>query len=162
MPSYTSFCGGATLLALCAGMAGCASIFSTGNQQVAFTSTPVGAHVEVFDAKNNIKGSGKTPCTLTLARGAGFFQPARYTVRTSADGYPTRDVSIITNINGWYFGNIIIPIGSVFGMFLIDPMTGAMWQLSDTHIDLVPARPPAASNGPPSRSPAGFTTATAS
>jgi hypothetical protein len=49
------------------------------------------------------------------------------------DGY-AQTVSYITpNLNGWYIGNVLVPLGSIFGLLVFDPASGAMWKLDSVH-----------------------------
>lgn len=41
---------------------------------------------------------------------------------------------MISRLNGWYFGNILI--GRVIGMLIIDPATDAMWKLETLPINV--------------------------
>ena len=43
------------------------------------------------------------------------------------EGYTTKIYAITSSLDGWYFGNIIF--GGVLGMLIVDPMTGAMYNL---------------------------------
>lgn len=76
----------------------------------------------------------KTPYTATLERSAGFFQPAKYKVKLTKDGYLPYEQQIQANINGWYFGNIIF--GGALGVLIVDPLTGAMWSIYDNNINV--------------------------
>lgn len=48
-------------------------------------------------------------------------------------GYKTAGVSIRSELSGWYFGNIVF--GGLIGMLIVDPATGAMWNLSPDKIE---------------------------
>lgn len=109
-----------------------------GQEPVRIDSTPSGAHVEVVDKRGTVVHNGVTPMTVTLNRGAGFFQPAVYTVRTTATpatgafrpvgvaAVAPRQAQLTAGLNGWYLGNILFP--GIIGA-LIDPATGAMFNL---------------------------------
>lgn len=45
------------------------------------------------------------------------------------DGYTTKEIIVSAKLNGWYFGNIFF--GGVIGMLIVDPLTGAMWKISE-------------------------------
>jgi hypothetical protein len=81
--------------------------------------------------------SGNAPCEIELSRGAGYFRLAEYTVRVSAEGYPTKEVPLSAGLNGWYWGNLFL--GGGLGMFVVDPLTGTMFSHPDTHIDMATA-----------------------
>lgn len=76
--------------------------------------------------------SGRTPAAMLLKSGSGFFGKESYIVTISQQGYETKKVNIECNLNGWYFGNLLI--GGVIGMLIVDPATGAMYRLSSEGI----------------------------
>lgn len=114
-------------------ISGCASIIQGGTQKVSINSRPSDAGVKVFDAHGQIIGTGATPCTLTLQRGAGFFSSAKYRVVIEKSGYVTREVALCGTVSGWYIGGNLL-FGGVIGWLIIDPVTGAMWTLSPDEI----------------------------
>jgi hypothetical protein len=99
---------------------------------VRLDSSPNSATVQVFDRKGEEIFNGTTPTQVTLKSGAGYFRKARYTVKYSRPGYLTKEVLIDSDVNGWYFGNIIF--GGLIGFLIVDPITGAMYKLD--RIDL--------------------------
>lgn len=109
-------------------LGGCASIVSKSNWPVTITSNPSGANVTVKDSKGVAIHSGTTPMTVTLPSGRGFFKAAAYEVSFDKDGYAPTVTTTSSNINGWYFGNILL--GGWIGMLIVDPATGAMWRLN--------------------------------
>ncbi len=60
---------------------------------------------------------------------------AIYNVEFSKKGYSTKTYSISASIDGWYWGSLLI--GGIVGMLIIDPATGAMFQLKETSLDAV-------------------------
>jgi hypothetical protein len=48
-------------------------------------------------------------------------------------GYNSRTVSVTFSIDDWYFGNILF--GSLIGMLIVEPATGAMWKLDTEFIN---------------------------
>ena len=120
---------GGTLVAL---VASCASIMSGSRQDVEFASQPAGASVRVLDSTGFEVASGQTPTTLTLDKGAGFFKAALYKVVIEKSGYAKREFQIKGELNaGWYLiGNFFV--GGLIGWIVVDPITGAMWNLSPT------------------------------
>ena len=110
-------------------LAGCASIILGTTQKVPVNSTPSGAKVTVYDAKNKAIGGGTTPCSLSLSRSSGFFSSAKYRVVIEKPGYEKREVKISGSVNGWYIaGNLVF--GGLIGWLILDPATGAMWSLN--------------------------------
>jgi len=106
---------------------GCASVVSTSSYPVAVSSTPSGATFEILDKKGDVVHVGNTPSTVTLRSGNGYFSGQTYTLRFKKDGYPEKAITLDSSISGWYWGNILL--GGVIGMLVVDPMTGAMYNL---------------------------------
>ncbi len=140
-PSLKSFSLALVLLGLC----GCASIITSGDRRVQFTSTPSGANVTVYDMKSMVVATSLTPTTIKLKKGAGYFKGADYRVVVQKAGYQPREFEIRHDINGWYWGNFAI--GGMLGFLVIDPLTGGMWVLKPDKIqaDLNPIQKPAVS-----------------
>ena len=113
-------------------LSGCASIVSRSIWPVSVQTNPTGAECLISKVSGAPLHTGKTPITLNLDASSAPFWPATYKVKCSKDGYQTSSSEISAYINGWYFGNIML--GGVLGMLIVDPLTGAMWRLSDTHI----------------------------
>ncbi len=115
-------------------LAGCASIVSRSNWPVAIRSTPDQADISVTDVKEGKEiFKGKTPTIVTLSSKGGYFKGMTYLVQVSKDGFERQDREIVSSINGWYFGNILL--GGLIGMLIVDPLTGAMWTLSPKEIN---------------------------
>jgi ABC-type Fe3+-hydroxamate transport system substrate-binding protein len=111
----------------------CASIVSKSSYPVSIRTNPAGATVSITDKKGKEVYKGQSPATVTLKSGAGFFSKAEYQVKLSSTGFAEKIVPINFNLNGWYFGNLLL--GGVVGMLIIDPATGAMWKIQDPVID---------------------------
>lgn len=118
---------------LIAVMTGCASIVSKTNYQLHINSDPKGADIRVTDRRGREVFTGKTPKTITVKSGAGYFTPAKYEVRLKMAGYGEKVIHVTFTINGWYFGNIFL--GGALGMLVVDPATGAMWKIKDPVVD---------------------------
>ena len=117
-------CAAAALLAL---LPSCATIVKQGTQSVAVNSQPSGLDFVVKDPEGNVVGSGKTPKTVKLNTGAGYFKAATYTIQTKRGGKILGEQTITGTTSGWYFGNILI--GGLVGLVIVDPLTGAMYSL---------------------------------
>jgi hypothetical protein len=115
-------------------LAGCATLIKGSDQKVSFSSEPSGAKLSVFDTNGARIAGGKTPITLPLKRGAGFFQAAKYRVVFEAPGYAPKEVWLSGSIDaGWYvLGNFVC--GYLVGWLIIDPISGAMWDLKPDSI----------------------------
>ena len=106
----------------------CATIMSRSKYDISINTEPQNATVHVFDKRGNIVTSGVTPMTVRLKAGDGFFKRASYSLRFYKDGYEEVQYSLTTSIDPNYFWNLFS--WSALGLFLVDPMTGAMWQFS--------------------------------
>ena len=116
--------------------ASCASIVSKSEYPVSLTSSPSGCKVVV--KKNGVPVyQGITPSIVTLSAKGGFFQAAKYDVEFSKKGLATQQVQLASDIDGWYFGNILF--GGLIGILIVDPATGSMWKLPETvNVSLTP------------------------
>ncbi|HUM66014.1 MAG TPA: hypothetical protein PLV32_09220 [Chitinophagaceae bacterium] len=94
---------------------------------------PPGANIKITDKKGHVVYQGKSPTTVRLKSGAGYFSKAQYQVKLSSPGFDEKIVTIDFKLNGWYFGNLVI--GGAIGMLFIDPITGAMWKIQDPVVD---------------------------
>ena len=120
-------------LVLCAALAGCASIVSSGDQNIKVGSAPDHAEVTITGANGEVAFTGTTPSVAKLRRGAGYFKGATYKVRIAKTGYAAFETRIESKVNGWYFGNFFI--GGLLGLLIVDPATGGMWTLDPEAIN---------------------------
>lgn len=129
-----------TLLALALAastLQGCATIVGDPNAPVTVASEPSGANFEVRDSTGLVVHRGVTPSMVPLKTGAGYFRSAKYSVLLHKDGYSDQTVNLEGNVSGWYWANFVF--GGVIGMFVVDPLTGAMFKLPEaTHTTLIP------------------------
>lgn len=108
-------------------LSGCATIISGSNQKVAIKSTE-NSVVTITNTHNTIVYKGKTPTSVRLPAGDGYFTGSTYYVTMTDSNDEKIGYSVIdSSINKWYFGNIIL--GGLIGMVIVDPLTGAMWEL---------------------------------
>ena len=127
----------ATIIGAATLTTGCASIVSDSKWPVAVTSTPDQAQFTIRNQAGVTVAGGTTPQTIMLDGGAGYFDGETYTVHFAKDGYSAGDVIVDSSINGWYFGNLIF--GGLAGLFVVDPLTGAMWKLpASAYANLTP------------------------
>ena len=111
---------------------GCATIVSKSQWPVKVSSKPDGANITIIDSYGQTVYSGITPSNVTLNSGAGYFKKAIYTIKYEKDGYKVKTYELSADTNGWYYGNILLlSPGWVFGFFVIDPLTGAMYKLPE-------------------------------
>lgn len=118
-----------TIAVLC----GCATIFEGGTQPVTFKSVPDSAQLTIRNRAGEKVHVGATPATVTLKRGAGYFKSEAYQVTVEKAGYAPTTVSLTAGVNGWYVANLIF--GGLIGLLVVDPMTGAMYDLSHDTVE---------------------------
>lgn len=116
-----------------AGVSGCATIFDGRDQAITFMSVPEQADLVIKNRAGQRIHSGETPVTITLNRGAGYFKSEKYTVTISKAGYQPQDIAIEGKVNGWYVANILF--GGIIGLLIVDPVTGAMYDLTPEKVD---------------------------
>ncbi len=80
--------------------------------------------------------SSETPTTVSLKRGSSYFQGASYRIEVEKKGYAKKQFQITSTLNaGWYIiGNLFI--GGWIGWLIVDPITGAMWNLSPEKVSI--------------------------
>lgn len=123
-----------TISALCLAAGGCASIVHSGSRTVSINSQPAGASVTISKSDTKVSvHSGTTPMTVSLEPKRGFFKGQSYTVRLDLAGYKSDEIELKATVSGWYFGNILF--GGLIGILIVDPATGAMWNISPEKID---------------------------
>ncbi|QBE62720.1 PEGA domain-containing protein [Pseudoduganella lutea] len=111
-------------------LSGCASIMAGSTQPISIQSVPEGATVSVTNRAGQKIHTGVTPVTLTLNRGAGYFKSEVYKVVVKKDGFRDRELTLNSNVNGWYIANIVF--GGLIGMVAVDPATGAMYSFPES------------------------------
>lgn len=116
-------------------LSGCASIVSGGPEIVSIGSNPPDARMTLCnDRTGQCMAVGQTPYMATLDRGQGFFVPARYSIKCEKEGYEPAQRTLSAGLNGWYAGNIIF--GGLIGILIVDPATGAMWDIRENNLVL--------------------------
>jgi hypothetical protein len=115
-------------------MIGCATIMKGGEQNMSFTSDPKDASVSVYNASGILVASGRTPITLPISKGEGYFKPGKYRVVFEAPGYAAKEVWLSGSLEaGWYLvGNLFL--GGWIGWLVVDPISGAMWNLKPSTV----------------------------
>lgn len=125
----------AAALAAAMTMTGCATIVGDKEQSIAINSTPSQAKVLITDETSREVYAGETPTTVQLRKSDGsYFGGKTYTVHISKDGYQERTMSINSTPNGWYIGGNLV-FGGLIGWLIVDPLTGAMYNLSPDQIN---------------------------
>lgn len=115
-------------------MPSCASIVSKTAYPVSINSNPQGATLVIKDRKGKDVYKGATPATVKLDASSSYMRGEKYEINIKAPGYAEQIVYIGAKLDGWYFGNILF--GGLIGMLIVDPLTGAMYKLDDTPINI--------------------------
>ena len=114
-------------------LTGCASVFNGTHQDMTIGETLPGASYQVTNQYGRVVASGKTPANIELERGDGYFKTQSYKVRFAKPGFKPKVVDVAPSLNPLYFGNIAL--GGIIGMLIVDPITGAMYDLSPRHVE---------------------------
>lgn len=116
-------------------MTGCASIVGDKEQGITINSSPSNANVLITDERSMQVHSATTPTTVQLRKSDGsYFGGKSYTVEISKDGFESRTMMISSSVNGWYIGGNLI-FGGLIGWLIVDPLSGAMYNLSPDTIN---------------------------
>ncbi len=114
-------------------LGGCATIIHNGPRKIPVASTPPGATVSVYDRTNTMISEQTTPFVATLPVKFGYFKGQSYRLVFGMPGYQPAEVNLRSSVSGWYFGNILF--GGLIGMLIVDPLTGAMYNLKPQKIE---------------------------
>lgn len=117
------------VLSLLMALSGCATVITGPKQPVNINSIPPNAIFTITNEQGTIVQTGTTPEMVVLNSGKPYFNSESYVVNYKKGDMVGKSV-IDTTINKWYFGNILL--GGFVGMLIIDPLTGAMWDLPET------------------------------
>ncbi|MBR4931510.1 MAG: hypothetical protein IKZ02_00620 [Alphaproteobacteria bacterium] len=114
----------------------CATIVRESTQNVPIKSNIDKVDIRIINKSGKIVFEGQTPTVLTLnaAEKSGYFNPAKYTVIASKNGFKTQQTIIDWHVSGWYLiGNLVF--GGIIGYLLVDPISGDMYYL-DKEVNL--------------------------
>lgn len=116
-------------------LSGCATIVGERDETITLNSSPSDAQIVILDERGDEIFSGLTPTTTQLKKANGsYFGGKTYTVNVTKEGYDTRTLTINSSPNGWYIaGNLVF--GGLIGWLVVDPLTGAMYNLSPNEIN---------------------------
>lgn len=125
------------ILTLIAGLtASCATIMRDNAQPIPIKANVDKVDIRIINQQGETVFEGQTPTVLTLnaAEKIGYFNPEKYTVIASKNGFKTQQTIIDWHISGWYLvGNLFF--GGMIGYLLIDPISGDMYYL-DKEVNL--------------------------
>ena len=108
---------------------GCATVFSKSEYPVTVRSLPTQMTVEISRSDGHVVHKETTPVTVTLGTKKKYFKGEDYTIKLLRDGKVVGQTELESHLDRWYLGNMIV--GGVWGMLLVDPLTGAMWALNE-------------------------------
>lgn len=121
------------ILLICSG---CASIVSKSSYPVMMSCDPIGAKVTVKDEDEAVVFTGIAPSSVVLKAGGAYFNGENYSFTFEKDGYVPQTVYLNSGLDPWYIGNILF--GGLIGLLIVDPLTGSMFQLSDSVAAVLP------------------------
>jgi hypothetical protein len=111
-------------------LSSCATIVSDSDYNLKISSQPNGANFIVKDKYNKTLYEGITPSNIVLESSDGYFKKAKYEIKFSKPGYQANNHYLKSDIDPWYYGNILI--GGLIGFLIVDPITGAMYKLPES------------------------------
>ena len=74
-----------------------------------------------------------TPFVAPLNTKFGYFKSQTYRLVFEMPGYSRAEMNLDSKVSGWYFGNLLF--GGLIGMLIVDPLTGAMYNLTPEKIE---------------------------
>jgi drug/metabolite transporter (DMT)-like permease len=121
------------VLGAAAAVSGCATIVHSGPRTIPIASTPTGAKVSIYDRSDSLVMVNTTPFVASLNTKFGYFKSQEYRLVFEMPGYNRAEINLNSSVSGWYFGNLLF--GGVIGMLIVDPLTGAMYNLTPEKIE---------------------------
>jgi len=123
----------AAVFAICTTLSGCATIVHSGPRSIPIASSPPGAKVSIYDRANTLILTNTTPFVAQLPMKYGYFKAQNYRLEFEMPGHAPTVVNLDSSVSGWYFANLVF--GGLIGMLIVDPLTGAMYNLEPEKID---------------------------
>lgn len=123
----------AAMASTCTVLTGCATIVHSGPRPISVASTPAGARVSVYDRSNTLVMTNTTPFVAQLSTKYGYFKGQTYRMVFELPPYNSVEVQLDSSVSGWYFANLAF--GGLIGMLIVDPLTGAMFNLEPEKIE---------------------------
>jgi hypothetical protein len=117
----------------CTFLVACATIVHSGPRAIPVASTPSGAKVSIYDRSDRLVQTNMTPFVAKLPTRYRYFAGQRYRLVFELPGHASAEVHLEPRLSGWYLGNIVF--GGLLGMLIIDPISGAMYNLSPEKIE---------------------------
>lgn len=114
--------------------AGCATIFNWDNRgAISLWSSQPDTVVEVYN-RGKLIDTVTTPFTYNVRSSAGYFKKAAYEFKFSKAGYEPVSEIRCARFSAWYWWNILL--GGAVGMLIVDPLTGSMYWIDDSPIQV--------------------------
>ncbi len=122
-------------------LSSCATVMRENSQSIPIKANVDKVDIKLVDKNGQTIFEGQTPTTVNLKTSlSGYFNPQKYTVIASKDGFKTQTTVIDWHVSGWYWaGNLII--GGLIGYLIIDPTTGDMYYLDEeVNLNMTPVK----------------------
>ena len=112
-------------------LSSCATVMRENSQSIPIKVNVDKVDIKLVDKNGQTVFEGQTPTTVNLKTSLnGYFNPQKYTVIASKDGYKTHTSVLDWHVSGWYYvGNLVF--GGILGYLIIDPITGDMYYLDE-------------------------------
>lgn len=112
-------------------LSSCATVMRENSQSIPIKANVDKVDIKLVDKNGQTVFEGQTPTTVNLKTSLnGYFNPQKYTVIASKDGYKTHTSVLDWHVSGWYYvGNLVF--GGILGYLIIDPITGDMYYLDE-------------------------------
>ena len=123
----------ALIASACTVLSGCATIVHSGPRPITVDSTPPGARVSIYDRSNTLVMTNTTPFVAQLGTKFGYFKAQTYRLVFELPQYNSVEVQLDSSVSGWYFANLAF--GGLIGMLIVDPLTGAMFNLEPEKVE---------------------------
>ena len=105
----------------------------SGPRAISVASTPAGAKVSIYDRADTLVMTNTTPFVAQLSTKFGYFKAQTYRMVFELPPYNSVEVQLDSSVSGWYFANLAF--GGLIGMLIVDPLTGAMFNLAPDKIE---------------------------
>lgn len=116
---------------------GCASFLNSPVTSVSIDSSPQNAQFVIEDHEGRVIHSGTTPEDVVLHNSKAMYQRAQYSVRYEHPGLSPQTTELNATLSPYYFGNLLFLYPGIAGFIIIDPFTGAIYDLPEVHyVDL--------------------------
>ena len=122
-------------------LSSCATVMRENSQSIPIKANVDKVDIKLVDKNGQTVFEGQTPTTVNLKTSlSGYFNPQKYTVIASKDGYKTQTSVIDWHVSGWYYvGNLAL--GGIIGYLVIAPISGDMYYLDEeVNLNMTPIK----------------------